>query len=94
MHILESQVLNSFSTSLKDVLMMDQPYMMIGYWSAWHWIAFVLFVTLLLYPIGRILARIGFSPLWSIIALVPLANLVGLWIVALQEWPRDRPGSR
>ncbi|GLK70288.1 MULTISPECIES: hypothetical protein [Xanthobacteraceae] len=74
--------------------MMDQPYMMIGYWSAWHWIAFVLFVTLLLYPVGRILARIGFSPLWSIVALVPLANLVGLWIVALQEWPRDRSGSR
>lgn len=73
--------------------MMDHSYMMIGYWSPWHWIAFVVFAALVLYPIGRILARIGYSPFWSIVAFVPLANLLGLWIVALGEWPREAPRS-
>ena len=70
--------------------MMDGSGMLMGYWSIWHWILFAVFVALFLYPIGRILARIGFSPFWSVIALIPLVNLVGLWIVALAAWPRDK----
>jgi hypothetical protein len=67
--------------------------MMMAYWSVWHWIAMAIIAVLALYPIGRILSRIGFSPLWAVIALIPLANLVGLWVVALAAWPRD-PGER
>lgn len=68
---------------------MGGPDMYMGYWSAWHRVAFAVFAALTLYPIGRILSRIGFSPFWSIVAFVPLANLLGLWIVALVRWPRD-----
>jgi len=74
--------------------MMDGSGMFIGYWSIWHWILFAVFAALVLYPIGRILARIGFSPFWSVIALIPLVNLVGLWIVALVDWPREKGRAR
>lgn len=74
--------------------MMDHSYMMINCWPAWHWMAFVLLAAVVIYPIGRILARLGYSPFWSILAFVPVANLVGLWIVALREWPRTRPDTR
>lgn len=74
--------------------MMGGSEMFMGYWSVWHWILFVVFVALVLYPIGRILSRVGFSPFWSVIALIPLANLVGLWIVALVDWPREKRGVR
>ncbi len=70
--------------------MMGGSEMFMGYWSVWHWIFFAVFVALILYPIGRILARIGFSPFWSVVALIPLANLAGLWVVALAAWPRDK----
>jgi hypothetical protein len=49
----------------------------------------------LLYPIGRILMRIGLSPFWAILVLVPFFNLIGLWVLAFVEWPRQgsgRPG--
>jgi hypothetical protein len=36
---------------------------------------------------GRILNRIGFSPLWAILMFIPLLNLIGLWILAFSEWP-------
>jgi hypothetical protein len=74
--------------------MMGEPGMIMGYWSIWHWIFFAIFAALVLYPIGRILTRIGFSPFWSIIALIPFANLVGLWVVALAGWPRDVAQSK
>lgn len=64
--------------------------MMFGYGSPWHWIFFVVFVLAVAYPIGRILKRLGFSPLWSLLAFIPLVNLLALWVVALTEWPVDR----
>lgn len=54
-----------------------------------HWLMFVIFIVLVAYPVGRILRRMGFSPLWAILAFLPLVNLLGLWIVALSDWPRQ-----
>ena len=68
--------------------------MMHGWWlesayGGWaHWFMFAAVVALVLYPVGRILKRLGFSPFWSILSLIPLVNLIGLWIVAFVEWPQ------
>ncbi|WP_244111976.1 hypothetical protein [Burkholderia diffusa] len=59
---------------------------MAGYGPA-HWIAYLVMAVLLLYPVSRILKRIGLSPFWAILALVPLLNLVGLWFLAFIDWP-------
>ena len=32
-----------------------------------HWIIFVVMVAVVLYPIGRILRRLGLSPFWSLL---------------------------
>jgi hypothetical protein len=47
-----------------------------------HWLAFILFVAAVVYPIGVILKRLGHSPLWAVLAFVPIVNIIGLWIVA------------
>lgn len=52
-----------------------------------HWLAFAIMVAIFLYPIGRILGRIGLSPFWSVLALIPLANLIALWLLAFIDWP-------
>lgn len=70
--------------------MMIGSYMMMEDWSAMHWITFAAIVALTLYPVGRILRRIGLSPFWSILALIPVANIIGLWVLALSDWPRDK----
>ncbi len=59
---------------------------MYGYGGS-HWLWFVVVAAVILYPTGRILGRMGFSPFWSILAFIPLLNLIGLWIVAFAEWP-------
>lgn len=53
-----------------------------------HWIVMILALGLVLYPVGRILARLGFSPLLSILAILPLVNLAALWILAFIDWPK------
>ena len=71
---------------------------MVGYWpdmagyGLGHWLLFIIMVVAVIYPIGRILNRAGFSPFWSIAALIPLVNLVALWVFAFLDWP-DRRSS-
>lgn len=67
--------------------------MMYGYdgmtimnFGAHQWLILVVTVGLILYPIGRILGRIGLSPYWSVLALFPVINLIGLWILAFATW--------
>jgi hypothetical protein len=58
-----------------------------------HWVIFTVMVVAVLYPIGRILGRIGLSPFWSVLALVPFVNLIALWALAFTDWPRDANNS-
>ena len=59
-----------------------------------HWAVFAVMIVVLLYPIGRILRRIGLSPLWSVLAIIPLVNLIGLWVLAFADWPGRRDAAR
>ena len=67
--------------------MMMQDWIMPVMYGPVHWLMFVIIVALVAYPVGRILKRMGFSPLWAILTFLPLLNLLGLWIVALSDWP-------
>lgn len=40
-----------------------------------------------IWPACRIARRLGFSPWLGIVAVIPLANLVLLWVVAYTDWP-------
>nr|WP_283829338.1 hypothetical protein [Bradyrhizobium diazoefficiens] len=54
---------------------------------AFSWFWFFVMAGILIFPIARILSRIGFSPLWALLAFIPFANLIGLWALALADWP-------
>lgn len=58
-------------------------------YGPFHWLVFAVIVALIAYPIGRILRRIGISPFWSLLVFVPVLNMLGLWILALADWPKD-----
>ena len=55
-----------------------------------HWISFIAMAILVLYPLGRILWRAGFSPFWSLLVFVPIVNLIALWVFAFSEWEAKR----
>jgi hypothetical protein len=43
----------------------------------------------LIVPVTRIFKRVGINPWLSILAIVPLVNLAGLWLFAFSPWPSD-----
>lgn len=51
-------------------------------------ILMVVVACLMLYPLGRILNRIGFSNWWLLLFLVPGAPILGLWLLAYAKWPK------
>ena len=40
---------------------------------------------------GRIVNRAGYSRWWLLTTLVPVLNLVMLWIFAFADWPVSKP---
>jgi hypothetical protein len=38
-------------------------------------------------PVSNILHRAGRSRWWLLIAIIPLINLIGLWLFAFTRWP-------
>ena len=67
---------------------------MMGQWmygyGSFHWLWFLVMIVVVIYPVGRILTRIGFSPLWSVVMFIPLVNLIALWLLAFADWPDGR----
>jgi hypothetical protein len=47
----------------------------------------IILAAVILIPTARILRRAGRHPLWCLVGLVPIVNIVGLWIFAYSEWP-------
>lgn len=64
-------------------------WMMGGGWAFGHWLFFALMAAAVLYPLGLILKRLGYSPLWSVLAFVPGVNLIALWVLALSAPEKD-----
>jgi len=52
-------------------------------------------LVVMVWPWAKILAKAGYSGWWSLLFFVPLANIIGLWVFALAQWPaikeRDAP---
>ena len=47
-------------------------------------------VVLVVWMVSRVLRKAGYSGWWSVTALVPLVNLVMLWMFAFADWPALR----
>ena len=48
----------------------------------------------MIWPAATICRRLGFSPLLGVLIVVPVANVILLWYLALSQWPRIEPGAR
>lgn len=64
-----------------------------GSFSIWHWIIVLLYVGIIVIPCWRIVSKAGYAGPWSLLALVPLVNLVALWVFAFANWPNGKSAS-
>jgi len=47
----------------------------------------VFFSLIYVIPAWRILKKAGYNPAWSLLVMVPLANIIGLYVFAFTRWP-------
>jgi hypothetical protein len=58
--------------------------------AAVHFLPFLILLFVILFPVTKILQKAGYTGWWVLLWLVPIANLVGLWIFAFANWPALR----
>ena len=57
-------------------------------------IFFITFFGLLVFwPVARILSRAGFNGAWCLLMIVPILNLIAVWVFAYAKWPALRESS-
>jgi hypothetical protein len=54
----------------------------------------VILLALVVIPYWKIWERTGHSGAWGLLMLVPLANVISLWVLAFKEWPVLRGRGR
>jgi len=61
-----------------------------------HWLILLLVLAAsvgVVIPIAKILRRMGFNAAWCLVYFVPIANLIGLWLIAYLPWPTSEKAS-
>jgi hypothetical protein len=58
-----------------------------GSLSIWHWVV-VLAALATIIPAAKALSRVGLSPWWSILSVIPIVGWFGLWAFAYARWPK------
>jgi uncharacterized membrane protein YhaH (DUF805 family) len=58
-----------------------------GSLSIWHWLTVAFYLALLVLPVAKILSKAGFSGWWSLLAVIPIVNVICLWLFAFIRWP-------
>ena len=58
--------------------------------SIWHWLVLLFYVTIVVIPCWRIVGKAGYAGAWSLLALVPLVNIVMLYVFAFVRWPYEK----
>ena len=61
-----------------------------GFFSIFHALLVLIVLSIVGIPIGRILSRAGFSGWLALLWLVPIVNIVALWLFAFSAWPSER----
>jgi hypothetical protein len=47
-------------------------------------------VFLSVFPAARICRKAGYSAWWGLVFMLPLANIIGMWRLAMADWPTLR----
>ncbi len=64
-----------------------------GSFSLMHWLIVLIWIIGIGVPVAKILGRLGYSKAWTVLAFVPMVNIIALWILASASWPNVRQGG-
>lgn len=60
-----------------------------GSFSIWHWIIVLFWFAIFIVPTWRIVKKAGFNGALSLLGLIPVVNIILLWVFAFVKWPNE-----
>ncbi len=63
-----------------------------GFWIS-HWLWMLPFAAVLVIPAWRLCQRVGYPGWLGLLIVVPMANLILLYVLAFGEWPAEKNGN-
>lgn len=61
--------------------------------TIWSALTMLLVLSVPAWIFSRALMKAGLSGWWALLGLIPLANIVGLWVFAFADWPNFPAGE-
>ena len=58
--------------------------------SIWQLIILFILIVAPVLIFGPVVKKAGFSRWWSLFMIVPLVNLIMVWVFAFTEWPAEK----
>ena len=75
--------------------MMNGMYMNdVAWWFGAHWLMMLLGAVVIVLPFWKIFAKAGFSGWLGLLMIVPMVNLIALYVLAFSEWPRSKRADK
>ncbi|MBP6760378.1 MAG: hypothetical protein KA131_01210, partial [Thauera sp.] len=76
-------------------IMMNGMYMNdMAWWFGAHWLMMLLGAVVIVLPFWKIFAKAGFSGWLGLLMIVPMVNLIALYVLAFSEWPRSKRADK
>ncbi|GGH50115.1 hypothetical protein GCM10010975_02840 [Comamonas phosphati] len=64
------------------------------WWFGAHWLTMLLGAVVIVLPFWRIFAKAGFSGWLGLLMIVPMANLIALYVLAFSNWPISKRAGK
>jgi len=55
--------------------------------GAFHVVIVVLYILIFVIPVWKIVSKAGYSGAWSLLVVIPVLNIIVLWVFAFSRWP-------
>jgi hypothetical protein len=69
------------------------PGVRMGTFSTWHLLGLLVWIVVFIVPAWRIVMKAGFNGALSLLMLIPLVNIIMIWVFAFVRWPVDQRAS-
>ncbi|SDM51474.1 hypothetical protein SAMN05428957_10713 [Oryzisolibacter propanilivorax] len=61
-----------------------------AWWLGMHWLMMLLEAVVIVLPFWKIFGKAGFSGWLGLLMIVPMVNLIALYVLAFSDWPIAR----
>jgi len=65
-----------------------------AWWFGTHWLTMLLGAVVIVLPFWRIFAKAGFPGWLGLLTIVPMVNLIALYVLAFSDWPISKRAEK